>query len=61
MSMIGAVMGGLVTQALLSKAPPGPPPGPPPKTQGGPDNDGDSNRSGVPVPSSTGKLINLSA
>jgi hypothetical protein len=57
MSMIGAVMGGLVTQALLSKAPPRPPP----KTQGGPDNDGDSNRSGVPVPSSTGKLINLSA
>ena len=59
MSIIGAVGSGVIHALLPSKAPPGPPPGPPPKTQGTPDSDGDSNVSDIP--SSTGKLIYLSA
>jgi hypothetical protein len=53
MSAIGA-MSSVMTQAAMTKAPPGPPQGPPPGVKGNSDSDAGNAGSG-------GKLVNISA
>jgi hypothetical protein len=55
MSAIGAVSS-VMTQAAMTKAPPGQPPGPSPSVKGDSDGDHDGSRAG-----SGGKLVNISA